>query len=183
MEEMGKPMPAREGLMGRLLQLGADVPMCAASRPARVRGIGDQIERLAELAALPVLLVNPRIAVATPVIFKALANKNNSGMEALPDDLGHAGGLIGYLARQRNDLQAPALAAAPEIGHVLVELAASAGCALARMSGSGATCFGIFESGEARDAAALQIAGARPDWWVQAALLDGQDRAAAQNIS
>ena len=183
MNNKGRDWPMEDALAGRLLALGADVPMCFLSEPTRVGGIGEQIGRLPEMARLPVVLVNPRVAVSTPAVFKALTKKNNPKMELLPGDIGDAAGLIAYLSHQRNDLQHPAIAAAPVIGEVLARISASEGCALARMSGSGATCFGVFPSAAAAEMAAADLTKGRPDWWVRAAVLDGQDRAAPEPIS
>ena len=167
----------------RLLSIGADVPMCARSIPARIGGIGDRIEPLDTLAPLAMVLVNPRVQVSTPAVFKALTKKDNPEMEPLPADLADAGALVHYLARQRNDLQGPAMASAPMIGTVLDRLAASAGCGLARMSGSGATCFGIYKSQAAATAAAEALSKDHPEWWVKSAVLDGQTRAAPVDLS
>ncbi len=183
MEHMGKPLTLDIEVMKRLLSLGADVPMCLTCDPARVQGIGERIVPLDGLAKLPLVLVNPRVQVATPTVFKALTDKTNPAMSTLPADLGDAQALTLWLAGQRNDLQAPAIALAPVIGTVLDRLAATSGCTLSRMSGSGATCFGIFpDAAQATDAAA-RIAQDNPGWWVRAAVLDGQDRAAPEPIS
>lgn len=169
--------------MSRLLAIGADVPMCVASAPARVRGIGERIEPVPNLAKLAVVLVNPRVALPTPSVFKALSEKRNPGLSALPDDPGDAPALIRYLTLQRNDLQGPAIQLAPVIGAVLARIEASAGCQLARMSGSGATCFGIYPAPAMADQAAAEIARDNPDWWVQSAVLDGQGRAAPELLN
>lgn len=179
----GLPPIADDALAQGLLRLGADVPMCLTCRPARVTGIGEQIDPLPNLARLHVVLVNPRLAVATPQVFKALTQKENPALAVLPADLGDAQVLVDYLLQQRNDLQAPALAIAPQIGVVLQRLGQCDGLQLARMSGSGATCFGIFPTDQAAQAAADAIAQDRPDWWVRACLLDGQDRAAPQPLN
>ena len=104
-------------------------------------------------------------------------------MEPLPADLGDTGEFIAYLSRQRNDLQAPAIALAPVIATVLDRIAASQDCALSRMSGSGATCFGIYPNAAAATAAAEALGRENPGWWVRACALDGQDRAAPQPIN
>ena len=183
MDHRGDPVTLDVSVMQRLLALGADVPMCLTCDPARVQGIGEKIVPLPDLARLPVVLVNPRVEVSTPAVFKALTQKDNPPLEPLPADLGDTGEFIAYLSRQRNDLQAPALAAAPVIATVLDRLNASDGCSLARMSGSGATCFGIYRSLDQAETAANSIALKHPDWWVRAAVLDGQGRAAPEQIS
>ncbi|MGI1662885.1 4-(cytidine 5'-diphospho)-2-C-methyl-D-erythritol kinase [Palleronia sp. KMU-117] len=157
-----------------LLALGADVPMCLASGAARVRGIGERIKPLAGLPALPAVLVNPGHAMPTPPVFAALKRKDNPPMsDPLPVFAGPAG-LIGWLAAQRNDLEAPAMAILPEVSRVLAALGACEGVRLARMSGSGATCFALFDDAEAAARAAARLGGLHPGWWVRPATLGDQ---------
>ena len=155
----------------RLLQIGADVPMCVNCQPARVRGIGQEILPL-DLAELPTVLVNPRVQVATPAVFQALTLRDNPPLSDLSADLGDPDHLIEYLARQRNDLQSAAIAIAPVIANVLSRITET-GAKLARMSGSGATCFGLYASDAQAQSAAHDLARAHPDWWVTAATLNG----------
>lgn len=162
-----------------LLPLGADVPICVTSQAARVRGIGDDILPLPQMAALSVLLVNPRLPLATPAVFAALTTKQNSGLAPLPDDLGDVAGLIQYLQTQRNDLQPAAIGLAPVIAEVLAEISQT-GAVLARMSGSGATCFGIYP--DPPHQAAAQIRARHPDWWITTATLNGPPNIAPQAI-
>ncbi|MGX0901763.1 4-diphosphocytidyl-2-C-methyl-D-erythritol kinase [Roseovarius sp. MBR-79] len=154
------------------LALGADVPVCLGARAARMRGIGGEVTPVAELPALDAVLVNPGVPVATPAVFDRLARRDNP---AMPDPLPSwpdAAACIRWLATQRNDLEAPATALCPETGTVLERLQESDGCQLARMSGSGATCFGLYPDRTAATAAAARIAAAHPGWWVQAARLN-----------
>lgn len=148
-------------------KLGADVGVCVPSQPARMRGIGDKID---VLPAWPtggyMILVNPRVAVSTPTIFKSLTQKNNAPM---PDDLPRFSTLdtlVDFVTAQRNDLQDAAIAQQPIIANVINTISATPGCLFARMSGSGATCFGIYA--EAQDAlkAGNKIRSNCPDWWV-----------------
>lgn len=143
--------PGAEALHAIAARLGADVPACLLSRPQRGEGRGDVLTpvNLPGLAGAPVLLVNPRIPLATADVFRRW-----DGVDRGP--------LGSDFRAARNDLEAPARAVAPEIGSVLDALA---GASLARMSGSGATCFGLYRSEAERDAAALRIAAARPRWW------------------
>ncbi|MBT8410080.1 MAG: 4-(cytidine 5'-diphospho)-2-C-methyl-D-erythritol kinase [Alphaproteobacteria bacterium] len=171
-----------EKAMRTLFEIGADVTMCVLSEPARVRGMGEQIEPVPDLARLPVVLVNPRVPLSTPAVFRALKEKANPPMEALPDRPGDPEELLSWLAGQRNDLQCPAIDLAPEIRAVLSSLSSSEGCAVTRMSGSGATCFGLYRSQPEADAAATALGAAHPDWWVVSSCLDGQDRVAPQLI-
>ncbi|MCA0941305.1 4-(cytidine 5'-diphospho)-2-C-methyl-D-erythritol kinase [Salipiger pacificus] len=156
-----------------LLALGADVPMCIASRPVRVRGIGEGLEPVA-LPPLPAVLVNPRVPVSTPQIFRSLTSRVNPPMpERLPEFAGPES-LIDWLSGMRNDMEPAAIALEPVIGTLLSELAALPGCRLARMSGSGATCFGLFASMAEAGAAAGALRRARPDWWIAEGLLGDQ---------
>ena len=159
---------SRERLAAIALPLGADLPMCVHGRPLRARGIGEAIEPIADLPALPMVLVNPGVAVATPAVFRVLERRDDPPLPALPRFCdGEA--LIDWLAANRNDLEAPAIAVAPVIGEVLAGLSDEPGCRLARMSGSGATCFGIFADEAAAEAAAARLAAR--GWWTAAGSL------------
>lgn len=140
-------------------QLGADVPACLASATLRGDGRGDVLlpVQAGALTGLPLLLVNPRVALATGPVFKTWDGVDR-GPLAQGDPL--AAALAG-----RNDLEPPARALCPVIGDVVAALAAQPGVILARMSGSGATCFALFETMAARDAADRAVAAARPGWW------------------
>ncbi|MFN3606651.1 MAG: 4-(cytidine 5'-diphospho)-2-C-methyl-D-erythritol kinase, partial [Cypionkella sp.] len=118
------------------------------------------------------VLVNPRVHVPTPQIFKALMQKDNPALQPLPQDMGEAAGLTAWLGAQRNDLQPAAIAAAPLIADVLAAIAGT-GAALARMSGSGATCFGLYPSAADAAHAAAQIIQSQPNWWVVACKING----------
>lgn len=139
------------GTMADAAALGADVPACLLSRTARGEGRGDAIEPLdlPGLSGTPVLLVNPNIPLATGPVFKAW-----DGVDRGP---------LGDWESGRNDLEAPARALVPEIGAVLEALADAR---VARMSGSGATCFGLYDNEAAREAAATRIATEKPGWWL-----------------
>lgn len=165
-----------------LTALGADVPMCVACKPMRVRGIGAQLETVV-LPTLYAVLVNPRRPVATPSVFKALRTKDNAPM---PDDLPDftdAAALIEWLKGMRNDLEPPALSVQPVIATVLKVLSDQAGCGLARMSGSGATCFGLFASEIEAKNAAQALYNAYPEWWVVGCVLGDQFEAALPKVS
>ncbi|MDA8587141.1 4-(cytidine 5'-diphospho)-2-C-methyl-D-erythritol kinase [Rhodobacteraceae bacterium] len=171
------PRDDMTSLADRVLALGADVPMCLLSMPARVRGIGDDIA-FVDLPRLPMLLVNPRVPVPTGPVFQALASKVNDPMDSLPTDL-TAGFLINWLHQQRNDLETPALKIAPAINDVLDALRRMDGCGLARMSGSGATCFGLFDTDASAQAAGHAIQKAYPDWWLAGGYLGDQSQLSA----
>ncbi|GLS81730.1 4-diphosphocytidyl-2-C-methyl-D-erythritol kinase [Paracoccus marinus] len=144
--------------------LGADVPVCLASVPARMRGLGEIVDPLPGVPALHLVLVNPRVPVSTPEVFRALRRRDNPGLPDLPAG-GDAALLVEWLKATRNDLQPPAIGLAPVIADALAALV-DAGAALARMSGSGATCFGIFPDAAAALRAAQSIAAVRPGWWI-----------------
>lgn len=150
------------------LKLGADIPMCLAAHPLIARGIGEIIEPVADFPALPLVLVNPGIAVSTPEVFRALANRENPPLPPLPSRL-DLPSIVDWLRATRNDLEAPAKALAPVIGEALDALD-RAGGVFARMSGSGATCFGLFETTSQADAAAKAIRQAQPGWFVAATM-------------
>lgn len=159
----GEPLPGA----AVVLALGADVPVCLAGRPVRMQGVGEVLAPVSVLPAMFVVLVNPGVAVATPSVFKALLQKDNPVMQAVPECQGAAEFAV-WLAKQRNDLEAPAQELAPVIGGVKAALAAQAGCLLARMSGSGATCFGLFATADKAETARITIARQHPEWWCAA---------------
>jgi 4-diphosphocytidyl-2-C-methyl-D-erythritol kinase len=157
-------------LAGIAAGLGADVPVCLAGRTARMRGKGEQIEPWCSLPPLAVLLVNPNLPVATARVFGALeANPSDVERPWPPPAEAHA--FLAWLRAGANHLEAPAVGLLPQIQEVLALLGVQDGCALARMSGSGATCFGLFETPAVRDAAAAAIGRARPDWWLAASTI------------
>lgn len=160
------------------LRLGADVPVCLARRSARLEGIGERITPAPALPPVPMVLVNPGIGLATPKVFAARHGDFSTGPGAAgifassPPDLA---ALIAGLAGHGNDLTAPAIGLLPVIADCLARLEAQPGCRLARMSGSGATCFGFFDSPDAATTAAAAIAGEQPGWWAVATrLAEGQ---------
>lgn len=157
-------------LAGLGLRLGADVPMCLTARPLVARGIGEDVEPIENFPAFSIVLVNPGIPLATADVFARLSSRSNARM---PDIAPAAPGshVLEWLKTTRNDLEAPARALVPEIGDALAELARN-GATLARMSGSGATCFGLFTSSAAAHEAAGAIAAANPAWFVSATTSD-----------
>lgn len=148
--------------------LGADVPMCLRSTPLRATGIGERLAPVPSLPRLPIILVNPGVAVSTPAVFQRLERADNPGLPAFPPEFADIAALAHWLRATRNDLEAPATAALPVIDDVLTTVRAAANCLLARMSGSGATVFGLFADDEAATSAAARIAALHPDWWVVA---------------
>ncbi|MBY6056225.1 4-(cytidine 5'-diphospho)-2-C-methyl-D-erythritol kinase [Leisingera daeponensis] len=155
---------------GLPLSLGADVPVCMAARVSRMRGIGERITPV-QLPELHALLVNPGVHVPTGPVFSALASRSNPPM---PEDIPpftSAEDCAAWLAEQRNDLEAPAIAVAPEIDRTLSDLRSSRQALLARMSGSGATCFALYPTKKAAHIAAYEIGAEHPDWWCSAVIL------------
>ncbi len=146
---------------GLALRLGADVPVCLASMPARMGGVGERLTPAPHLPRCGLVLVNPGVAVSTPAVFAARRGGFSPPLD-LPETWQDVAAMADDLARAGNDLEAPAVALSPVIGTVLDTLRALPGCRLARMSGSGATCFGLFA-----DPGAASLAAARcpPEWW------------------
>ncbi|WP_185985193.1 4-(cytidine 5'-diphospho)-2-C-methyl-D-erythritol kinase [Aureimonas mangrovi] len=158
----------RDAVAREAVTLGADVPMCLDGFAARVSGIGEMVEPVAAFGRMPVVLVNPGVPVETRAVFAGLMDRNNALPAALPGDgFRDAEALVGYLRSCRNDLTQPALSIAPAIGEALAALTTS-GAALSRMSGSGATVFGLFQTMEEADEAAGALARTFPQWWVVA---------------
>lgn len=162
-----RPVPA--GSRGALaLALGADVPVCLAGRPARMAGIGERLAPAPPLPAFWLVLANPGAAVPTGAVFAGL--QGFGGPVGLPAaGFRDAADLADWLHGQRNDLAAPARRLCPAIDAVLAALAARPGVLLARMSGSGATCFGLCAGEAEARAAAAALRGGGPGWWSAAA--------------
>lgn len=144
--------------------LGADVPVCLHGRPVRMRGIGEVLEDVPPLPPLWIVLVNAGQEVPTGPVFKALERTDNPPLPVPAWD--GFDGFIAWLDVARNDLQKAAKTVSPIIGDVLARLSQAQGCRLARMSGSGGTCFGLFEAEDD----AVAAAQAMPEgWWAEAA--------------
>jgi 4-diphosphocytidyl-2-C-methyl-D-erythritol kinase len=149
---------------------GADVPVCLDPRPRMMRGIGEILGKPLVLGKLPAVLVNPGVSVATKDVFAKLSAPPLSSANASePVDVETGVDALGGAAR--NDLEPPAIALQPVIAAVLAALRTSEKCSLARMSGSGATCFALFASGRAASAAARALREKHPRWWVRATTL------------
>ncbi len=148
-------------------ELGSDIPVCIRPEPAWMAGRGEKVAMLSGIPDLPMVLVNPGVGVPTGAVFRALTARRGTGLP-LPGPMADGAALIDYLQTTVNDLEAPARAVAPAIGAVLDALAAAPGAMLARMSGSGATCFALFGSEPAAAAAAAALRAAHPDWWTAA---------------
>ncbi|MBV0913247.1 4-(cytidine 5'-diphospho)-2-C-methyl-D-erythritol kinase [Anianabacter salinae] len=152
-----------------ILSLGADVPVCLTARPVRMEGIGETLTAVPHLPPFHLVLVNPGVEVPTPAVFAALGRKDNAPMPRALPAWPDAAALAAWLAAQRNDLEPPAKHIAPEVGTALARIAATEGCLLSRMSGSGATCFGLYAARAEAEAAAATLQRGCPDWWTTAA--------------
>lgn len=155
----------RKTLSELALSLGADVPVCLQRKPTLVAGIGERLSAAPVLPPCYVLLVNPRIPLMAKTVFERL-NGRFSGPVTLPRRFANVRNLARHLNESKNDLQPPACELAPEILTVLSALQQRQGCLLARMSGSGATCFGLFEDVMDMAAAANAIARSHPGYWL-----------------
>jgi len=153
---------------------GADAPVCLGARARVMAGLGEILGPQLSLPALPALLVNPRVAVPTPAVFQALAAsplQAGSPPARLTPDVATVGGLRRYLLAGRNDLEAPARSLCPQISEALALVQRMPGCWLARMSGSGATVFGLFDDEAQARVAAGRIHATRPAWWARPTML------------
>lgn len=154
---------------------GADVPVCLIPRARMMRGVGEQLSAPIRLPPLFAVLVNPGAPVETRAVFHKLGLRHGESLGYGPHPSIGSGldfeALIRLLKKGRNDMEDAACVIAPVIGHVLAVLAGARGCRLARMSGSGATCFALFETRHEAAAAARAISRGHPDWWVKATLL------------
>jgi 4-diphosphocytidyl-2-C-methyl-D-erythritol kinase len=167
-------------LLASACRTGADVPVCLDPRPRVMRGIGEILSAALRLPPLSAVLINPGVAVPTREVFAALAAMRGGRFAAQDlvageieraQEIASAAALITLLARSGNDLEEPAISLQPVIGRALAALRALPECKLARMSGSGATCFGLIERG-AEDAA-RRLRERFPDWWITATVLGG----------
>ncbi|EME70206.1 4-diphosphocytidyl-2-C-methyl-D-erythritol kinase [Paramagnetospirillum caucaseum] len=152
------------------LSIGADVPVCLAGTPTRMMGVGEMLEPAPALPPAWLLLVNPMVPLHTPPVFKARTGPF-SAADPLTDSPRDAKALAAALAARRNDLTPPAITIEPVVGEVLAAIAATPDCLLPRMSGSGATCFGLYAEESQARAAAARLAAAHPAWWIAPARL------------
>lgn len=156
-----------EGVLFKLaLELGADVPACLLGAPCFVSGIGEEITPLEDFETLEVVLVNPKRPLSTPQVFKSFLESGRPFTPplGLTPDINESQERL--ICETHNDLQGPAIALAPDVAKILGALEGCDGNTLARMSGSGASCFGIFESREQSEKAAAWLAREHPNWWV-----------------
>jgi len=150
------------------LTLGADVPICLHTSPVRMQGIGEQISPVSlDLKGKPaLLLINPGTAILTKAVFSGFGGKFGAGLSPMPEEgWSSVAAFASYLQDNRNDLEGPACKLAPSVGKVLEALGARPECRLARMSGSGATCYGLFPEERWAWKAMLYLKDRHPDWW------------------
>lgn len=143
--------------------LGADVPVCLAGTPQRMQGVGDRLTPVVAMPECHLVLVHPGVNLATPEVFSALEDKENPGLGDIVN-WGSQPEFVGWLQNQRNDLETAAIGIAPVIADVLNALSDAP---VARMSGSGAACFGLYPDRPSAQLAARRIASERPAWWVR----------------
>lgn len=157
-------------LAAAALAAGADVPVCLDPCARIMRGVGERLSDAIAMPTLPAVLVNPRVPLATRDVFAALGRGQGDGppLGAVPAE---PDAFLGLLESHGNDLTKPAIACAPAVAEVLAALRALPGVRLARMSGSGPTCFALFASPDEAAAAGRRLAAGRKDWWVHATVI------------
>jgi 4-diphosphocytidyl-2-C-methyl-D-erythritol kinase len=182
-EKADGPAPALDGslqsnrrtaLLPLARELGADVPVCLFSKPAIMTGIGQRIRLIGAFPALPIVLVNPRLPLSTAAVFRELKARPLTGAAGEPSPLPaltSVEDIVRYADARSNDLEPPARRLLPMIDTMLDALAACPGVLLARLSGSGPTCFALFGAAAGAEAAAERLSDANPDWWVRATTL------------
>ncbi|SOE17722.1 4-diphosphocytidyl-2-C-methyl-D-erythritol kinase [Hoeflea halophila] len=158
--------PGPDILSKLALELGADVPMCLDGQALVARGIGEKLSPVHLGFGLDLVIVNPRVGVSTPAVFSALEKRDNAPLPA-PDGVDDKERFLEWLGTARNDLQPPAERMVPAIANCLSALEL-AGARFYRMSGSGASCFGLFDSAEAARQAATRLQQDHPGWFVAA---------------
>ena len=154
---------------------GADVPVCVAGRARLMAGVGERLGPALRLPPLFAVLVNPGVALETRAVFARMGLQPGQSLPGtahpvIGEGLSRAD-LLDLLHQARNDMEEAARALLPAIGDVLANLAATPGCRLARMSGSGATSFGLFDDCHAAARGAAGLRRDHPDWWVKATVL------------
>lgn len=164
------PLSPRE-LHATAAAIGSDVPVCLDSTPAWMAGRGERVQRLPALPEISLLLVNPKIEVSTAEVFSKLTQRRGTGLPAPLVPFADIFAVVRYLQTTTNDLEAPAMRIAPVIGDVIEEIGRLPDVLLARMSGSGATCFGLVENNESASRCARMMRDRHPHWWVTATSL------------
>ena len=156
------------------LSLGADIPVCLYAQTARMSGIGEQLLPVEPLPEIDLVLVHPGVGLSTPAVFKALAGRFTQAPPPLPPNISAPGALLEVLKRTANDLETPACELLPDISEMLANLRSQPGCLIARMSGSGSACFGLFADTISATRAEQALVATHPHWWAKAGKLDQQ---------
>ncbi len=158
-----------------LIKLGADVPVCLNCTPTVMRGTGEELSHAPIMPEIPILLINPIVSCSTTAIFSYHNDAFKKNIE-LPKQFNSITDLIKTLRSVGNDLYEPALELVPEIKNVITAINSYEGCLLSRMSGSGATCFGLFKTIEDAETASQNIAKTYPNWWIKTGWLNRPER-------
>lgn len=148
--------------------LGADIPMCLVQTPLRATGLGEKIETIPHLPSMAIVLINPLVPISTPAVFDNLEQKSNQLISDIGQGWRDFGEMISFLDQTRNDLASPARILVPQIAEIEQAMGAQQHCALARMTGSGATIFGLFKNLAQAKTAADKLATKFPAYWVKA---------------
>ena len=164
----GAGLPGTE----QVSRLGTDIPVCLIGKPAMIGGLGEIVRPLQKSPQLYMLLVNPMVQLSTGLVYQQLGQYSRNPLEDPPSGC-DPGQYIDWLGRQKNDLEKPAMDILPVIGDVLDSIRETSGCLLARMSGSGATCFGLYASSSEADHARKAILSERRGWWSVSTVLTG----------
>lgn len=162
-------------LPGLMARLGADIPVCLPCKSARIRGIGDVLDPVPEIPEVPIVLVYPGKPCSTADVFMRFSGKLKEP-QPLPGRFENLDALVAFLKTTNNDLMDAACEGVPEIGNVLQALDVQAGCKLSRLTGSGSSCFGLFEHAHEAKNAVTVLREENPDWWVQAGYLGSPER-------
>jgi len=166
-----------DGLLAIAAELGADGPACLVAHPVIGEGRGDQLSPAPAMPPLPAVLVNPRRPCSTGQVYRAFdalkAPESGADLPRLAQSYDSVAAVVALLAQCRNDLEPPALGVCPQIAEVLGTLRGAPQTCLARLSGSGATCFALCETVSEAEALAARLSEAHPDWWVRACRLGG----------
>lgn len=164
-------------LAAKAAAIGADVPVCLYHRAAWMRGLGERVTPVAAFGSLPAVLVNPLLKLSTADVFRALnaapfkGGEGGDEAEPLSTAWKNAEHAATILREGSNDLEAPSIALEPTVADVLEAVRQLHGCLLARLSGSGPTCFGLFGSSDAATSAARALGASHPEWWIRATAL------------
>jgi 4-diphosphocytidyl-2-C-methyl-D-erythritol kinase len=166
---------SEDDLVDLARSLGSDVPACVLSRPCWMEGRGEHVSTVTPLPPLDLVLVNPGVLLPTAGVFGSLNARTGASAMEPPKRIETLWDLVAYLEDSGNDLEVPATHIQPEIDHVVEALHHEPGCVFAQMSGSGATCFGLFNGREYAKGGASRIAQDHPQWWVKATRIAAPD--------